>query len=204
MKIALFGATGKTGALVLKNLLAKSHTVTALVRTPAKITLSSPQLKLIQGDALVLGDVEHAVDGCEAVISVLGMASLKPSTVLTAAMGNIAASMKTKGIKRIISLGSAGILGEMGGLPGLIIGFILRNALKDHRGAYDILSASSLEWTVLRPVSLTDGAATGRYRTTEVGLPKNGRSISRADVADFIVKTLEQGTYIRKSPGMAD
>jgi putative NADH-flavin reductase len=204
MKIALFGATGKTGALVLKNLLAKSHTVTALVRNPAKITLSSPQLKLIQGDALVLGDVERAVDGCEAVISVLGMASLKPSTVLTAAMGNIAAAMKTKGIKRIISLGSAGILGEMGGLPGLIIGFILRNALKDHRGAYDILSASSLEWTVLRPVSLTDGAATGRYRTTEAGLPKNGRSISRADVADFIVKTLEQGSYIRQSPGMAD
>jgi putative NADH-flavin reductase len=112
--------------------------------------------------------------------------------------------MKTKGIKRIISMGSAGILKEMGGLPGLIIGFILRNALKDHRGAYDILSASPLEWTVLRPVSLTDGAATGRYRTTDTGLPKNGRSISRADVADFIVKTLEQGGYIRQSPGMAD
>jgi len=204
MKIALFGATGKTGTLVLNNLLAKSHTVTALVRTPAKITITSPQLKLVKGDALVLSDVERAIEGCDAVISVLGLPSLKPSTLLTDAAGNIAAAMKTKGIKRIIYMGSAGILNEMSGLPGLIIGFILRNALKDHRGAYDVLRASPLEWTVLRPLSLTDGELTGRYRITETGLPKNGRSISRADVADFIVLTLEQGTYIRQSPAIAD
>ena len=204
MKIALFGATGKTGTLVLANLLSKSHTVTALVRNPAKIMIASPHLKLIQGDALILADVERAVEGCDAVISVLGLPSLKPSTLLTVSAGNIAAAMKTKGVKRVIYMGSAGILNEMGGLPGMFIGFILRNALKDHRGAYDVLRASPLEWTVLRPLSLTDGDATGRYRTTVTGLPKNGRSISRADVADFIVKTLEQGDYIRQSPALAD
>lgn len=204
MKIALFGATGKTGTLVLNNLLAKSHTVTALVRTPAKITLTSPQLKLVQGDALILSDVERAIEGCDAVISVLGLPSLKPSTLLTSSVGNIAAAMKTKGVKRIISMGSAGILNEMSGLPGMIIGFILRNVLKDHRGAYNILHDSPLEWTVVRPLTLTDGPATGRYQTTETGLPKNGRSISRADVADFIVQILEQGNYIRQSPGIAD
>jgi len=204
MKIALFGATGKTGTLVLNNLLAKSHTVTALVRTPAKITITSPHLKLVQGDALVLSDVERAIEGCDAVISVLGLPSLKPSTILTSSVGNIATAMSTKGVKRIISMGSAGILNEMSGLPGLIIGFILRNVLKDHRGAYKILHDSPLEWTVVRPLSLTDGVSTGRYRITETGLPKNGRSISRADVADFIVKTLEQGNYIRQSPAIAD
>jgi len=112
--------------------------------------------------------------------------------------------MKTKGVKRVISMGSAGILNEMSGLPGLIIGFILRNVLRDHRGAYDVLHASALEWTVLRPLTLTDGDVTGHYRISETGLPKNARSISRADVADFIVKTLEQGTYIRQSPAIAD
>ncbi len=204
MKVALFGATGKTGTLVLDNLLAKSHTVTALVRTPAKITITSPQLKLVQGDALVLSDVERALEGCDAVISVLGLPSLKPSTLLTRSVGNISTAMKTKGVKRIISMGSAGILNEMSGLPGLIIGYILRNVLKDHRGAYDILRDSPFEWTVVRPLTLTDGEVTGRYRITETGLPKNARSISRADVADFILKTLEQGTYIRQSPALAD
>jgi putative NADH-flavin reductase len=204
MKIALFGATGKTGTLVLKKLLAKSHMVTALVRTPAKITFTSPQLKLVQGDALVLADVERAIEGCDAVISVLGPPSLKPSTNITLSVGNIATAMKAKGIKRIISMGSVGILDEMSGLPGMIIGFILRNVLKDHRGAYTILHDSPLEWTVLRPITLTDGAAKGSYRITDTGLPKNSRSISRADVADFIVQTLEQGNYIRQSPGIAD
>jgi putative NADH-flavin reductase len=204
MKIALFGATGKTGTLVLYNLLAKSYTVTALVRTPAKITLTSPQLKLVQGDALILADVERAIEGCDTVISVLGLPSLKPSTILTTSVGNIATAMKNKGVKRIISMGSAGILNEMSALPGLIIGFILRNVLKDHRGSYTILRDSPLEWTVVRPLTLTDGNATGRYRITETGLPKNSRSISRADVADFIVHTLEQGTYIRQSPAIAD
>ena len=204
MKIALFGATGKTGTLVLNNLLAKSHTVTALVRTPAKITITSPKLKLVKGDTLVLADVERAIEGCDAVISVLGLPSLKPSTILTSSVGNIATAMKNKGVKRIISMGSAGILNEMSGLPGMIIGFILRNVLEDHRGAYKVLHDSPLEWTVVRPLSLTDGVSTGRYRITETGLPKNGRSISRADVADFIVKTLEQGNYIRQSPAIAD
>jgi len=204
MKIALFGATGKTGTLVLNNLLAKSHTVTALVRNPAKITITSPQLKLVKGDALVLSDVERAIEGCDAVISVLGLPSLKPSTILTGSVSNIATAMKNKGVKRIISIGSAGILNEMGGLPGMIIGYILRNVLKDHRGAYDVLHASALEWTVVRPLTLTDGDATHRYRIVETGLPKKGRSISRADVADFIVHTLEQSNYIRQSPAIAD
>lgn len=204
MKIALFGATGKTGTLLLNNLLAKSHTVTALVRNPAKITLTSPQLKLVQGDTLILADVERAIEGCDAVISVLGLPSLKPSRLLTISVGNIATAMRTKGVKRIISMGSVGILNEMSGLPGMIIGYILRNVLKDHRGAYNILHDSPLEWTVLRPITLTNGVATGHYRITETGLPKNSRSISRADVADFIVNILEQGTYIRQSPAIAD
>lgn len=204
MKIALFGATGKTGTLLLEKLLSKSHVVTALVRTPAKITLASPQLTLVQGDALVLADVERAIEGCDAVISVLGPPSLKPSTLLTISVGNIAKAMEAKGIKRIVSMGSVGILHEMGGLPGMIVGFILRNALKDHRGAYDILRDSPLEWTVIRPITLTDGAAKGRYRIADTGLPKDSRSISRADVADFIVRVLERGSYIRQSPAIAD
>ena len=204
MNIALLGASGRTGALVLQKLLASSHNVKALARTPARIDAASPRLTVIQGDALVLEDVQRTIEDCDAVISVLGNPSLKASSFATTSVGNIVAAMQTTGTKRIIYMASAGILGEMGGLPGLIVGIILRRVLRDHRGAYDLLQSSQLEWTVLRPVGLTDQPATGAYRVATTGLPKNGRTISRADVAGFIVQAVEQGSFVRESPALAD
>lgn len=203
-QITLFGASGKTGALVLERLLAAGHGVTVLVRNPEKLALQHGSLRVVQGDAMNLTDVEWALEGSTAVLSVLGMASLKPSTIMGTGVGNIVRAMEAKGIKRVISVATAGIFHEMGGgIGGFITGIFLKNAIKDHRQAYKVLAESTLDWTVVRPLGLLDSPRTGSYRLAKEGIPPKSRTVTRADLADFLVETLAQDLFIRESPAIA-
>ena len=197
MKIALFGATGRVGREVLKQALAAGHEVVAIVRSPEKLA-GSDKLTIIQGDVRDAAAVSHAISGVDVVFSALGT---DKTTTLTEAVPHMIGAMKDGGIGRIITIGTAGILQSRiepeklryeAGDTNRRLTF----AAEEHHKVYDMLRESGLEWTVVCPTYLPDGAAIGNYRTERDLLPEDGKKISVGDAANFAYQELEAGNNI--------
>ncbi len=205
MKIVVFGASGGTGIEIVKQALDAGHEVTAFVRNPAKVGIQNPKLKLVTGDVIDPAAVEEAVAGQEAVISALGPTRPPIPGMMETAAKNIVAAMQKAGIRRLISTTGAGVRDPqdqpklidhvMKGLLTLLAGEVLR----DSAANVEIIRASSLDWTVVRYPRLLDGPRTGRYRVGYIG-KNSGSQLSRADGADFVLKELSAGKYIRQMP----
>lgn len=205
MKIIVFGANGKTGRIVIEKALKAGHEVSAFVRDQSKLQMEQPGLTILEGQATVLADVEQAVAGHELVISCLGSdKGMGKSTILHEMTKNIVAAMKKHDVNRIIYMASAGVDKEIPGLTGKMVMKMLANPLADHRNAIAEIKAGGLTYTIARPMGLTDKPETGQYREAMTGIPDKGRSISRADVADFIVKAIANPQYENKSVGLCD
>lgn len=204
MKIIVFGATGGTGRHVVRQALEQGFDVTAFVRNPAKMDVSHERLRIVQGDALDREAVSAAIAGHDAVVSCLGSSrGLKPSTELQEMTRSIVGGMREHGVGRIVYTASAGIHGEIPGLSGKLVMYLLRHVLADHRAAVEHIRQSGLTWTIVRPLGLTDRPLTGMYREAEDGVPPKSMSIPRADVAHFILKALRDPRYHNKSVGIA-
>ncbi len=205
MNVLLFGATGKTGAHVLKKMLDKGYQVSVFARSPEKLDMTNEHLTVIKGDANDASLVDQAMPGHDLVISCLGSnTGLGKTTELHKMASNIAKSMKKHAVKRIIYVASAGIDKEIPGMMGKITMKLLGNVLEDHRNAVQAIKDAELCWTIVRPLGLNDKPATLAYRETEEGIPQNGRSISREDVADFIMRAAEDEMYQYKSVAISD
>lgn len=205
MKIIVFGATGGVGQQVVTQALEKGIEVTAFVRTPSKMKTTNASLQIVQGDAFNKEEVAAAIAGHDAVVSCLGSSQgMKKSTELAEMTKNIVDSMQTHHMQRIVYVASAGIHKEIPGMSGKIVMMLLKNALIDHRNAVDYIQANELNFTIARPMSLTNEAFTGTYRESTNAVPEKSRSISRADVAHFIVKALRDEKYEHTSVGIAN
>lgn len=205
MNIIVFGASGKTGKLVVEQALNLQHKVTAFVRNLTKLQIEHPNLHIIQGDALDEEAVQKAVSGQEVVISCLGSSSgLGKTTALHEMTQNIVKAMKVNHVLRIIYMASAGIDKEISGLIGKLTMKMLGNVLEDHHNAVEVIKANDLTWTVARPMGLSDNPPTGSYREEHEGIPKGSRSISRADVADFITRALTDEKYLNQSVALGN
>ncbi|TKD67712.1 NAD(P)-dependent oxidoreductase [Pseudalkalibacillus hwajinpoensis] len=205
MNLIVFGASGGTGNAFVRQAIAAGHHVTAFVRTPSNLETSHKSLFVELGDAMQAADVKLAVrPEFDAVISCLGANGLGKTTDLSTMTANILDAMSIHDVKRIIYMASAGINKEIPGVTGFIAGKLLQNVLADHRRATDLLAASDTDWTVARPMGLTNDGRTGDYRKTTSGVPKGGRRISREDVADFMLKVATDHLYIRQSVGLAN
>ncbi|MGL4522128.1 MAG: NAD(P)-dependent oxidoreductase [Bacilli bacterium] len=203
MKIILFGANGKTGQHVIQQAIAQGIEVTAFVRKQTSISIQSELLHIVVGEATVASDVEGAMAGHDAVISCIGGPGTKRSSVITEITRNIVMAMQGTGVQRIVQMSSAGVHDELEGVIGKIISFLLRNPLADHYAAFELLQNSNLIYTLARPMGLTDGPCTETYLETQTGVPKNGRSIARADVAHFLLKSVTDTAYNGKSIGLS-
>lgn len=204
MKIIVFGATGGVGKHVVKQALEKGIEVTAFVRSPSKIEIVHEHLHIIQGDAFNKEDVKAAIAKHDAVISCLGSnQGLKKSTELEEMTKNIVDGMLAHNIKRIIYTASAGIDKEIPGISGKMVMKMLENPLRDHRNAVDYIKTNGLNYTIVRPMGLTNDPFTGKYRETKEEIPENGKTIPRADVAHFILKTLSDEQYEYSSIAIA-
>lgn len=204
MKIIVFGATGRVGQHVLKQALEKGFEVTAFVRTPSKIEVEHGQLHIIQGDAFSKEEVAKAIAGHDVVVSCLGSSNgMKASTELEEMTKNIVDGMKEHHVNRIIYTASAGIYGEIPGISGKMVMKMLKHALKDHRNAVDYITENGLNYTIVRPMGLTNDEFTGVYREAKEGIPEKGRKIPRADVAHFIIKALNDKQYENASVAIA-
>lgn len=204
MKIIVFGATGGVGKRVVEQAVENGFEVTAFVRTPSKLEISHENLSVVKGDAFNPAEVAAAIAGHDAVVSCLGSSQgMKKSTELQEMVKNIVAGMQEHGVERIVYTASAGIYGELPGVSGKLMMGVLKNALKDHRAAVDSIEAHGLAYTIVRPMGLMNAPFSGKYREATEGVPEKSKSISRADVAHFILKALNDKKYENTSIGIA-
>lgn len=202
MKLLILGASGPTGGHLVAQALEQGHEVTALVRDPGKFAVGHPRLKVALGNAEDAAAVAEAVRGQSAVLSTLGRRkSLKSKNLIANSMRCIIAAMERHGVRRLIVMSAFGV-GESRRhapfLPRVMYRLMLRDIFADKLAGERLMRASRLEWTIVYPVLLTDGPRTGDYRVGEsldlCGLPK----ISRADVAEFMLKELYDGAFLKR------
>ncbi len=206
MKILIFGATGKTGMEAVKQALEKGHDVVAFVRDPQKMTITHEKLSLVKGDVTDVNVVESAVEGVDGVIVALGAsADMQADIVLAQGTANIIDAMKQHGIKRLVIQSSYPMSGYEDGIEFLKqVGMgeeqinMMKPVLDDKRKQIEAVLQSGLEFVVVKPMMLTDEAKTGKYRVDENLAVKPGDKISRADVADFMLKSLINSDFVGK------
>jgi len=190
MMIALFGATGRTGRLVLERLLARGDRVRALARDPGRLA-PHPRLAAFAGDARDALAVRQVVEGADAVVCCLGMHDITvPATDFSDSVRGIVEAARAAGVRRIVAIASAGVLADArGGLRsqhGLPAAFA--NVAAEHARNLRTLEASGLDWTLLCPIDLVEAPA-GTARWAYEDLPA-GSHTGYADLADTIVEML--------------
>jgi putative NADH-flavin reductase len=206
MKVLVFGATGTTGREIVKRALELGYAVTAFVRDPAKVELRHRDLTVVQGDVLDSASVERAVRDHDAVLSSLGAGA--KGMVRSKGTQNIVRAMDKAGIRRFVSQSTLGVGNSRGNLNAfwkyLMFGLLLRRAFADHVEQETHVKQSHLDWTIVRPGALTTGSRTGTYRHGFSGTDRTPTlKISPADVADFMLKQLNDDTYLRATPGLS-
>jgi putative NADH-flavin reductase len=207
MKLLVFGASGPLGRAITQAALETGHQVTAFARTPGRLG-GHPGLREVAGDVLDAEPVAAAVPGHDAVISALGQAKPSPAGHdLHPGTAHIIAAMRAAGVSRLIWISSHGV-GDARGRSGFVFERIfvpwrLRAEFADKERQEALVTASDLDWTIIRPARLTNGPATGKLRA-QPRLPVTIRdSISRADVAQFVLGELKDGTHLLTAPTIA-
>jgi putative NADH-flavin reductase len=203
MKIAIFGASGRTGILTVYQALNKGHLVTAFARKPSSVTIQHKNLQVVQGDILEYDKVKQAVEGQDVIISALGVESRKPTTILSEGTRNILRAMAECKVSRFICMSSTGILGNDAGIlfGKIIMPLFLKQVFIDKVRQMKIIQETNLDWVIVRPTGLTDAPKTGKYKIT-MGPPVS-RRIPRADVADFMLKLMTDKQYDHQMPAIA-
>ncbi|MGE6489686.1 NAD(P)-dependent oxidoreductase [Paenisporosarcina sp. NPDC076898] len=204
MNITIFGATGRVGNEILSRALEDGHLVTALVRSSSKLT-PHENLTIIEGDIREQLLVNEAIHGADAVVSAIGT---DKTTTLTDAIPLIIEAMQKEEIKRIITIGTAGILQsrtnpELYRFQSTESKRRLTFAAEEHAKVFEKLDATNLNWTVVCPTYLPDGVATGQWRTEMNFLPENGVEISVGDTAAFAYKELLDPQFKKVRVGLA-
>ena len=201
MKITIFGATGGTGRLFVDRACAAGYEVTAVVRNPAEL-VSRPNLEVITADFADPEEIVAAVAGRDAVLTAIGAGGRGPTTVQTDTTTSIVAAMRETGVQRLVCVSSSGIYTAGDGpatrmIVKPIVQRLLRHSFADMRGMEEVVRASGLVWTILRPPWLTNGRPTGSYRTEVNGNVRGGFQVSRADLADCMLRCLTDQASVR-------
>ena len=205
MKILIIGATRGIGLQVLKQALAKDHDVTALARSPHKLTVEHERLQVVQGDILDGQAVGRATEGQAAVINCIGiMPTRKPVAVFSDGINNTLRAMRQNKVELLISVTGIGA-GDSRGHGGFFYDNIfqplfLKTIYEDKDREETLIKDSQMNWIIVRPGFLTNGPMTGTYRVlTDLQDVKAGK-ISRADVAHFILNQLDSSEHLGQTP----
>ena len=208
MKIAVFGANGKTGRHVVEQALERGYEVRAFVYD-SQIDSEQEELTQIVGDVTKIGDVKRALKDADAVISVLGHSpkTLKRNPNMHQdGIANIITAMNEFSVKRLVSLTGSGVRGaeDRPGLLDRVLNFglsvVANRMIADGRAHAELIKQSELDWTIVRALKLMNGAQTGSYAVKDFVQPRMKATISRGDVADFMLRNLQEDAYIKKMP----
>lgn len=208
MKVIVFGATGTVGRLSVESLLKAGHSVTAFARSPQKLNLSDPELSLVAGDAMKLLEVTEAVAGHDAVVVTLGAGMSRKSKIRSQGTLNVIRAMQTHGVRRLIAQST---LGARDSWPTLnfwwkrvMFGALLAPVFRDHELQEQLVEASGLDWTIVRPGAFTD-KATKRQVIEDVPNTARGLDlkIARSELARFLTRQLSDRQYIGRAVGLS-
>ncbi len=208
MRIAIVGASGKTGKPLIEESLARGHDVIAIARSLEKIAFDDPRIEKRQGDGFDEASIVKALAGADAVITTVGKTDLRDKRVnlSTAAHRAVVAGMREHGIKRLVAISSIGAAQgvKRKGLRRNIYLFLRRKYYRDMYLMEQELNNSGLDVTVLRAPALYDGPSKKDYRVMQDENYLNVLRISREDIAHFILDDMEKGTWANKTIAVAD
>jgi uncharacterized protein YbjT (DUF2867 family) len=206
--VLIIGGSRGIGLETVKVALQAGHSVRALARSAGRIFIRRPTLEKITGDALEMPTVKRALTGVDVVIQSLGISAgpeiiLKPTQFFSAATRMLVAAMEEAQVKRLICVTGFGA-GDSRGRGGFLysVAFhLLMGRIYDDKDAQErIVRSSKLDWVIVRPVILTNGPKTSAYRALVDPRDWTCGFVSRADVADFLVKQIDDNTFLHKTP----
>lgn len=199
MKVLVIGATGGSGKAAVKWLLEAGHEVTAFARRPERLELSGERLRFVSGDVLSTADVERAVQGQDAVVVTLGITENPirvrllgpagtPLDVRSRGTAQVIAAMRRCGVSRVVVQTSYGV-GEtrarLRWMERLLFALLLAPQIADTERQDSLVAESGLDWTLIRPVHLTDSLAHEMpYASTSGDTAR--MSLSRSSVGRFL------------------
>ena len=200
MNLVVLGATGRTGSLVVEQALAAGHTVTALVRSPEKLTTGDANLRLVTGEATDMSAVSRALEGADAVINTLGGSG----SVIANSTPVIVAAAGQTGVSRVVVLSSFAVERDrLNAVSRLLSGLVIGPVIKDHSVGEKVLRQSDLDWTIVYASVLTDGPASGSVAVLpETAKRRMSEKISRADVAAWMLQAATGVQHSRSSVGI--
>ena len=197
MRIVVFGATGRVGRAVVEQGLARGHEVTAFVRSPAKLDRSeTPGLTVVLGEGSDLASVAAAIPGHDAVVSALGLPSLNLTNELSTMTANVITGARTGGVRRVAAVVSVAVFFETSRPPFQFVG-------EEHRRDLAALQGSGLEWVGAAPGTITDDDAVGSYQAV-LDAPAPGNEITRCDLADFLLDSVETEVFVEHAVGVSN
>jgi len=204
MNVLVFGASGKTGREVVRQALARGFNVSAFVRDTARLPLAHANLRLVKGEITDPRAVARAMEQQTCVISTLGVGlPLRHDPIVIEGVRTIARASEHASVERLLYMSFIGVRESRdaaGFLLKQLAGTVLRHEVADHEAKEAAVAESFVDWTIVRPPKLTNGRLTASYR---VGEDIQARSplpmMSRADVADFMLRQLSDQSFIRKA-----
>jgi putative NADH-flavin reductase len=208
MKLLVLGATGGTGSEIVRQALERGHSITAFVRSPNRLKLLQGRITVKQGDPLNSAELERVVEGQDAILSGFGPRvpiSRADADLLERFALALTNAMRRTRVRRVVVESVAFLFKNAVLPPTYLLGRLLfPGILADTTAMERIFAESGLDWTMVRPPQLTDKPYTGKYRVGEDRLPVFGFKISRADVADYMIKAAENSLAIRQVVGLSN
>ncbi|WP_242352271.1 MULTISPECIES: NAD(P)-dependent oxidoreductase [unclassified Anaeromyxobacter] len=204
-RLFVLGATGGTGRAIIEQARWRGHLVTAFVRSPEKLEpLLRDGLSVVPGDPRDRDALRAAMSGHDAVLSALGPAGLGPTTLVSDCARSTVAAMEATGVRRLLIVGVAVLFEADGLLSAIARRTFLRNVARDSAEMEHVVSESGLDWTIARPPRLTNGGLTRAYGVGDGRMPPGARlTLSRADLANFLLDELEHPAHVRRMVGLA-
>lgn len=205
-RLFVLGATGGIGRELVDQALERHHRVTAFVRSPQKLGSPRDGLTVIQGNVFDAETMSTTLAGHDAVLSMIGPPGPGRTTIASDSARATVAAMQTASVRRLLVIGVAVLFPDAGILARLLRSTLLRGVADDSAEMERIVNATRLDWTIVRPPKLTNGPRTERYGIADDHLPPGaGRAstISRADVAHFLLDEIERSAHLRRVVGIA-
>jgi len=208
MKMLVLGATGGIGLEIVRQAAERGHKVTAFVRAPERLKSIAARFGVIQGDPLNSAELARAIEDQDAILSGFGprVPIAKTDSTLLHRFGvALSDAMRIVGLRRAVIVSTAFLFRDSIIPPTNLVGrLFFPNMVADATEMESLIQKSELDWTLVRPPRLTNGQRRNRYRVREGHLPGFGFTISRADVAAFMIWAAENRAFIQKVVGISN